>query len=83
MVASSKRKLLTADRAEKNRMKAQAWRAKMRAKGLRPVQLWVYDSRDPAFLAECRRQAQLAAASEHEAATQAWIDDVSADIWKE
>ena len=34
-------------------------RAKLRAEGLRPVQLWVPDSRDANFAAECRRQSRL------------------------
>ncbi len=36
-------------------------REKMRSEGLRPVQLWVPDSRNPDFLKECRRQSRLAA----------------------
>ncbi|MGE0222739.1 MAG: antitoxin MazE-like protein [Acetobacteraceae bacterium] len=31
-------------------------RAKLRESGLRPVQLWVPDTRAPGFAAECRRQ---------------------------
>ena len=34
-------------------------RAKLRAAGLRPVQLWVPDTRDPQFIEECRRQSRL------------------------
>lgn len=33
----------------------------LRKAGLRPVQIWVPDTRRPGFGAECRRQAQLAA----------------------
>jgi hypothetical protein len=33
----------------------------MRAAGLRPVQIWVPDTRRPGFAAECRRQAALVA----------------------
>lgn len=32
------------------------YRAKMRAQGLRPVQLWLPDTRSSKFAAECRRQ---------------------------
>ena len=39
-------------------------RAKLRAEGLRPVQLWVPDTRDPAFVEECRRQMRLLRESE-------------------
>jgi hypothetical protein len=34
-------------------------RAKLRAAGLRPVQLWVPDARAPGFAEECRRQSRL------------------------
>jgi Protein of unknown function (DUF3018) len=39
-------------------------RAKMRAAGLRPVQIWVPDIRAPGFAEECRRQSRLIADSE-------------------
>ncbi len=32
------------------------YRQRMRAAGLRPVQLWVPDTSNPAFIEECRRQ---------------------------
>jgi hypothetical protein len=38
------------------------YRERMRAKGLRQIQLWVPDTRSPAFVAECRRQSLLVAA---------------------
>jgi hypothetical protein len=34
-------------------------RSKLRAQGLRPVQLWVPDTSAPGFAEECRRQSQL------------------------
>ena len=37
---------------------------RMRAAGLRPVQLWVPDSRLPGFAEMCRRQARAVAASD-------------------
>ena len=33
----------------------------MRAAGLRPIQIWVPDTRRPLFAEECRRQSNLAA----------------------
>ncbi len=36
----------------------------LRASGLRPVQIWVPDTRRPGFTEECRRQSILAAASD-------------------
>lgn len=42
-------------------------RAKLRAAGLRPVQLWVPDTRSAEFRAECRRQSRLILDSESDA----------------
>jgi hypothetical protein len=39
-------------------------RAKLRAAGLRPVQLWLPDTRAAEFAAECRRQSQVIRDSE-------------------
>ena len=39
-------------------------RDSLRARGLRPVQIWVPDTRAPGFAEECRRQTALAAASD-------------------
>ena len=40
------------------------YRQRMRAAGLRPVQIWVPDSRAPEFVAICQRQARAVAASD-------------------
>jgi hypothetical protein len=42
-------------------------RAKLRALGLRPVQLWVPDTGAPGFAEECRRQSELVRAHETQA----------------
>ena len=39
-------------------------RAALRAQGLRPVQMWLPDTRSPEFKAECARQSKILAASE-------------------
>ncbi len=36
----------------------------LRAAGLRPVQIWVPDTRSPDFAGECRRQARLVAVAD-------------------
>lgn len=36
-------------------------RAALRASGLRPLQIWVPDTRRPGFAEECRRQSQVVA----------------------
>ena len=38
------------------------YRQRMRAAGLRPVQIWVPDTRAPEFAEACRRQARAVAA---------------------
>lgn len=38
--------------------RVQKRRAALRAAGLRPIQIWVPDTRRPGFTEECRRQAQ-------------------------
>lgn len=38
----------------------------LRAAGLRPVQIWVPDSRRPGFAAECARQAALVAQADRD-----------------
>jgi len=49
----------------------------MRRQGLRPVQIWVPDTRSPEFAAEAHRQSAIVAASPHEPADQAFIDAIS------
>lgn len=39
-------------------------REALRDAGLRPVQIWVPDTRRPGFAEECRRQSRLAAAAD-------------------
>lgn len=48
--------------------KQQRYRERMRAAGLRPVQIWVPDTRSPHFADECRRQARQINAASHEEA---------------
>ncbi|MGH9153158.1 MAG: antitoxin MazE family protein [Acidimicrobiales bacterium] len=54
-------------------------RARLRAQGLRPIQIWVPDVRSPEFTAEAHRQSAAVAASERAADDQAFIDAVSSD----
>lgn len=44
--------------------RVQKHRAGLRASGLRPVQIWVPDTRRPDFADTCRRQARLASAAD-------------------
>jgi hypothetical protein len=50
-------------------------RSKLRAAGLRPIQIWVPDTRAPGFAEECRRQSRLIRQSETE------IDRTEQEAW--
>lgn len=54
-------------------------RRRLRAQGLRPVQIWVLDVRSPQFDREAHRQSAAVAAATYGAADQAFIDAVSLD----
>ena len=48
-------------------------RVALRAAGLRPVQIWVPDSRQAGFAAECRRQCLLLHKNRSESSTLTWL----------
>jgi hypothetical protein len=58
------------------RERMSARRERLRAQGLRPVQHWVPDLRDPRVLAEIRREGELLAKHPENAAIDDWIDAV-------
>jgi Protein of unknown function (DUF3018) len=60
-----------------SRDKVRAYRKRMRAKGLRLVQMWLPETRTPEFAAEARRQSLLANISPSAAEDQAWVDSIS------
>jgi hypothetical protein len=63
------------------RMRAR--RARLRAQGLRPVQFWVPDLRDPKVRADIRRQGELLARHSENAEIDAWIEAVvDTSEWK-
>ena len=58
----------------------------LRMAGLRPVQIWVSDTRRPNFAEECRRQSRLAAeADKADTDMQHFMDEALADLddWME
>ena len=59
------------------REKVRNYRERMRARGMRPVQVWVPDTRSETFRREAHRQSLIIARSEGEAEDQAFIDSVS------
>jgi hypothetical protein len=58
------------------RLKVREHRQRLRAQGMRPIQIWVPDVHAPDFAAEARRQSLLVAQSPEEAEIQAFIDSV-------
>jgi hypothetical protein len=62
------------------RERVQQHRDKLRAAGLRPVQIWVPDVRAPEFVVQAHRQSAAVAASDLETDDQAFVDAI-ADDW--
>jgi len=60
--------------AKSSREKVQAYRQRLREKGLRLVQIWLPNTQAPEFIAEARRQSVLANRSPFAAEDQAWVD---------
>ena len=59
--------------------RVRAYRVRLRAQGLRPVQIWVPDVRSPQFVEQAHVQSAAVAASTHEIDDQAFIDALSSD----
>lgn len=60
-----------------SRTKVAQHRERLRAQGLRPIQIWVPDVRAPSFRSQAHRQSLAVAASAHARDDQAFIDAVS------
>ena len=66
--------------------RVQKHRDALRMAGLRPVQIWVPDTRRPDFAAECRRQSLLAAQADRaDTDLQDFMDEALTDVdgWTE
>ncbi len=63
--------------AKPTKMKVREHRDRLRAQGLRPIQIWVPDVRASSFQAEAHRQSLAVAANAHAAEDQAFINAVS------
>lgn len=58
-------------------------RERLRAQGLRPVQHWVPDLRDPKVVADLKRQAKLMAQHPQNAELDDWLDKaIDWDEWR-
>jgi len=62
-----------------SRQKVRAHRERLRAQGLRPIQIWVPDTRSPRFAAQASKQSQLVAKSRYAVKDQAFIDALSSE----
>jgi hypothetical protein len=62
-----------------SRDKVRLHRERLRAQGLRPVQIWVPDVRARSFISAARKQSKAVAVSRSAKADQAFIDAVSED----
>ncbi len=60
-----------------SRQKVRAHRERLRAQGLRPIQIWVPDTRSPRFAAQASRQSRLVASSRYASEDQAFVDALS------
>jgi hypothetical protein len=68
---------MPATKSVKSRDKVRAHRAKLRRRGLRPIQIWVPDVRSRSFAREAHRQAVLIGTRRVEREDQAFVDAVS------
>jgi hypothetical protein len=75
MPSSSRRR--AASKRFSSRDKVRAHRKRLRARGLRPVQFWLPDTRTAAFKAEAHRQSQAVARSSYATRDQDFIDAIS------
>lgn len=66
--------MTTAAGRKSTREKVRAHRQRLRDQGLRPIQIWVPDTRSPKFLKEAARQSRLVAKSDAERDDQAFVD---------
>ncbi|MGO9418467.1 antitoxin MazE family protein [Roseiarcus sp.] len=64
-------------RPTNSREKVRTYRERLRAQGLRPIQIWVPDVRAQAFAEEAHRQSLAVAQSAHAADDQDFIDSIS------
>lgn len=60
-------------------MRVQKHRDGLRASGLRPIQIWVPDTRKKGFLDECHRQSRVLENDQQEKENLEWLDSVFDD----
>lgn len=77
VVSKNKRQ---APKVPTSRAKVRAHRERLRAQGLRPIQIWVPDVRSRRFAAQAARQSRLVAASSHAVEDQSFIDALASGV---
>ena len=60
-----------------SRVRTTRYRENLRRMGLRPVQIWVPDTRQPSFAAEARRQCERVNAADQAEHLMDWVESVS------
>ena len=65
------------DEKQGTRDKVRTYRERMRARGLRPIQIWVPDTRSASFRDEAHRQSLAVARSEGAGDDQSFVDAIS------
>jgi hypothetical protein len=63
--------------ATRTRDRVRTYRKRLRAQGLRPIQIWVPDVTSPEFAREAHRQSALLAASPGAEVDQAFVDEIT------
>ena len=74
MTSRSKRRSGSKHLSSREKVRA---RKRLRARGLRPIQIWVPDTRTAAFKVEAHRQSQIVAQGPHARRDQDFIDAIS------
>ena len=69
--------MASASHSKPSRTKVRVHRERLRAQGLRPIQIWVPDVRSPFFRSEAHRQSAAIAASAHAREDQTFINTIS------
>jgi Protein of unknown function (DUF3018) len=60
-----------------SQIRTQHYRANLRRRGLRPVQIWVPDTRAPGFASEARRQCERINQADRAEQLMEWVEAVS------
>jgi hypothetical protein len=68
---------MPSNKVKPSRDKVRAYRRRLRAQGLRPIQIWVPDVRARTFMEEAHRQSRAVARSAYAADDQGFIDSIS------